>query len=51
MQNKKNEQKLQKKIYGYFIGIVNKKDIFLLQSIILKNKKKNYLYHINYNDI
>lgn len=28
-----------KKIYGYFIGIVNKKDIFQLQSIILKNKK------------
>lgn len=32
--------KTLKKIYGYFIGIVNKKDIFLLQSIILKNKKK-----------
>lgn len=29
----------KKKIYGYFIGIVNKKDIFQLQSIILKNKK------------
>lgn len=32
--------KTSKKIYGYFIGIVNKKDIFQLQSIILKNKKK-----------
>lgn len=31
--------KTSKKIYGYFIGIVNKKDIFQLQSIILKNKK------------
>lgn len=29
-----------KKKYGYFIGIVNKKDIFQLQSIILKSKKK-----------
>lgn len=39
MQNKKMSKNFKKK-YGYFIGIVNKQDIFKLQSIILKNKKK-----------